>query len=405
MRNILIVTAWVAGLMDVAAGTYSDDFRALHQELGKNSGTVQLHQIDWNKVGEELLPQVDTVGSDEEFGLLCIKLITRLQDSHAGLMKGTSEIPRVNYPKWDSGFACLKDADGNAIVYYVAEGSPADRKGMKPGMKVIEINSVKITDAIKQADREFSEYIGYSTDQYRAYDTYRRFARQQSQGEKVELVLLDPKGRKKQVSVRASGETGYLPRLPVPLDDISDGGGNVQWTKLKNNIGYIYVRRIQEDLEPKLDLAVKELSKTDGLIIDVRGNSGGGFNFNTAHYNFNLESPEESGRIKYRKPVAVLISPRCISAGEGWASWFVAKKRARFFGEPTAGASGRKTTYTLPSGRFKVRYVVKPYKGYLDRCIEGRGLEPDVTVVQTAGDLADERDTVLEAARDYLRLL
>ena len=91
--------------------------------------------------------------------------------------------------------------------------------------------------------------------------------------------------------------------------------------------------------------------------------------------------------------------------GGGTRRWFVAKKRAKFFGEHTAGASGRKITYTLPSGHFKVLYVVKPYKGYLDRYIEGRGLEPDIPVVQTAADLADKRDTVLEVAREYLMAL
>ena len=30
--------------------------------------------------------------------------------------------------------------------------------------------------------------------------------------------------------------------------------------------------------------------------------------------------------------LALLIDERCISAGEGWASWFIANKRARTFG-------------------------------------------------------------------------
>jgi len=45
---------------------------------------------------------------------------------------------------------------------------------------------------------------------------------------------------------------------------------------------------------------------------------------------------------------------------------------------------------------------VRPYGGFLDRPIERRGLEPDVEVRQSAADLAKGRDTVLEAARQYL---
>ena len=100
--------------------------------------------------------------------------------------------------------------------------------------------------------------------------------------------------------------------------------------------------------------------------------------------------------------MALLIDARCISAGEGWTSWFVAKKRARLFGEATAGASSRKRTYPLKNGLYAVTFPVKAYTGYLDRPIERRGLEPDVPLRQNAQDLAAGRDTVLEAARRYL---
>ena len=100
--------------------------------------------------------------------------------------------------------------------------------------------------------------------------------------------------------------------------------------------------------------------------------------------------------------MALVIDARCISAGEGWASWFIAKRRARVFGETTAGASSRKRTYTLKNGFYRVTFPVKAYRGSLDRPIERRGLEPDVPLRHNAQDLAAGRDTVLEAAREYL---
>ena len=56
----------------------------------------------------------------------------------------------------------------------------------------------------------------------------------------------------------------------------------------------------------------------------------------------------------------------------------------------------------LRNGLFSVRYPVKAYRGFLDRPIERRGLEPDVTVMPNAADIAEGRDTVLEAARQWL---
>jgi C-terminal processing protease CtpA/Prc len=98
----------------------------------------------------------------------------------------------------------------------------------------------------------------------------------------------------------------------------------------------------------------------------------------------------------------VLIDNRCVSAGEGWASWFIANKRAKFFGQTTAGASSAKDIYLLKNGLYKVRYPTRPRSGFLDRPIESQGLEPDVEIKQTAQDLAEGRDTVLETARQYL---
>ena len=141
------------------------------------------------------------------------------------------------------------------------------------------------------------------------------------------------------------------------------------------------------------------------MIIDVRGNSGGGFDGARAVRNFNVEDGVEPMRPRYAGPIAMLIDERCISAGEGWASWFVANKRARLFGAATAGASSAKETYTLSNGLYKVVFAVRARRGFLDRPIEGRGLVPDVPVRCSAADLAAGKDTVLETARRYLLAL
>ena len=142
----------------------------------------------------------------------------------------------------------------------------------------------------------------------------------------------------------------------MPRPGIEDGGADVQWVRLEDGIGYISVRRIRQGLEVSLDQALRALGDIKGLILDVRGNSGGGFDANTAFRNFD---PAPAGATAshwplYRGPIAMLIDERCISAGEGWASWFVARKRARLFGTTTAGASARKEIYTLTNGLYKV---------------------------------------------------
>ena len=46
---------------------------------------------------------------------------------------------------------------------------------------------------------------------------------------------------------------------------------------------------------------------------------------------------------------------------------------------------------------------MKAYTGFLDRPIERRGLEPDVAVRCTARDISRGKDTVAEAAAEWLK--
>ena len=382
--------------------TYEETFRDLYDTIGAQYPCFELKGIDWQAVGEELLPEARAVKSDEEFGLLCMALLARLEDSHAQLLSERAQVPAPPLPRWDPGFACLEDDGRNPVVYYVDRGGPAEAAGVDPGMTVLSVNSRPAASVIAQTMELTGKYIGYSSERYLRYHAHRFFLRQTEKGSIVQLEMKDVSGRVRTLELPASLGPRYLPRLPVPIDGIRDSAG-VSWKMLDKQIGYIYVRRIPRELISSLDEAVGQLKNARGLIIDVRGNSGGGFDARRSHLNFAVDRDEvEPDRPRFKGPIALLIDARCISAGEGWASWFVATKRARLFGEATAGASARKKTHLLGNGLFKARFPVKAYRGYLDRPIERRGLEPDVVVRQSAEDLAKLRDTVLEAAKNSL---
>lgn len=383
------------------AATYEQAFVDLYRELGENYPCFGLKEIDWKAVGEEFFLWADEVENDEEFGLLCVELIARLQDSHAYLLEGSAEVPKIQLPQWDPGFACLEDDQGRPVVYYIRKDSPAEQAQIKAGMIVLALNGEDAYKVIEKTMKRRSKYIGYSSERYLRYHAYRFFVRQSDQ-RTVKIRMLDTAGGVLDLDLPCTVKAGYLPRLPVPGEGIADSG-SVSWKMLGDQIGYIYVRRIRKDLIPSLDKAVAELNKARGLIIDVRGNSGGGYDARRSHLNFALDrDSEEPDRPRFKGAMALLIDSRCISAGEGWASWFIANKRAHVFGEATAGASSRKKTYTLKNGLYRVKYPIKAYKGALDRPIERLGLEPDVPVKPTSGDIAAAKDTVLQTAKEYL---
>ncbi|MFO0946224.1 MAG: S41 family peptidase [Planctomycetota bacterium] len=392
------------GIPPIVNVSYQQAFQDLHATLFKNYPCFELKQIDWPAVGQRLSPRAAEVKSDAEFGLLCLELLAALEDSHAQLLAGTADVPKIPFPEWDAGFACLRDDRDQPVVYYVAPKSNAERAGLKVGMTIRSLNNKPSASALAAMETLLRKYISYSSERTVRYDAVRLFARQMTEGANVDLEAKDIAGNYRSFSLVANQRGGYLPRLPVPRNGINDSG-DVSWMKLEDGIGYLYVRRISDKLPTLLDAAVAELKESKGLILDVRGNSGGGFDTNEAFGNFNSRDGSKSPRPQYAGPIAVLLDARCISAGEGWISWFVGKPNVKMFGETTAGASARKTNYTLPNGLFIVRYPVKAYKGFLDRPIERRGIEPDVPVNQSASDLAAGRDTVLEAARQYLAKL
>jgi C-terminal processing protease CtpA/Prc len=380
---------------------YAAAFKDLYDHLGKVYPCFEMKKIDWTKVGDELIPRSAQIKSDADFGLLCLRLIARLQDSHAQLLEAKAKYPEIAFPQWDPGFACVIDDRDRPVVYYLDKGSPAEKAGVKIGMAVVSINGKSADAAMKAWEDEATEYSGYSSDRALRYDAAKMFVRQMQRGAKVRVVTQDPDGKPSGFEITATLGVRYLPRLPVPIHGIDDSG-SVEPKHLNQDVGYIYVRRINENLIDGLDRALRLLGSCKAIIIDVRGNSGGGFDADRSFRNFDLDDKEEPDRPRFKGKIALLLDERTISAAEGWASWFIAKKRAKTFGSTTSGASSRKDEYTLTNGLYKVIVPVKAYDGFLDRPIERRGLEPDIPVRVNAKDLTHGKDTVLETAKKWL---
>lgn len=217
------------------------------------------------------------------------------------------------------------------------------------------------------------------------------------------------------------------------------------------NIGYIYVWgwgvvEARDDFER----ALRELTderQVDGLVIDFRFNTGGflthslrglgllvdravpttGFDVRrnpVDHFRMRkLDSPRDyrldidpstGARIdgSYDGPIAVLVGPGALSAGDFSAFWMTYHPRARFFGKSTAAAfnlptqpyTGSGTEIPLHADWFSqiaeanAHTADAPHE-YLTR----REFPVDEEVWLTPGDVARGRDTVVRAALRWLQ--
>jgi hypothetical protein len=205
------------------------------------------------------------------------------------------------------------------------------------------------------------------------------------------------------------------------------------------NIGYIYVsKHTYPDAKNRFDQAITELWNTDGLIIDLRGDTGGDSrtNFGEAFarlMNFKTHTmsswvraspsnlftltpftltPEESMYIDadeetlYDQPIAVLVGPNCVSMGDATAYRLAFLPNTRFFGKPTSmGLAGPRRPTAAPQVPGYVllgsEWILRDYY-YSQRDIERIEFPVDEEVWFTREDVANGDDTVVKRALGWI---
>jgi len=227
-----------------------------------------------------------------------------------------------------------------------------------------------------------------------------------------------------------------IPVAGVPLPDFDPAheyGGVSHGTVEGTNTGYIYVSKHNYyDLDPEFNTAVTELKDTDGLIIDLRWNTGGFrqlflgisqlFNFdfqpmkmlwrcnpsqlknlclsNTPNW-FDLKADPNT---YYERPIAILVGPNTESFGDVIAYTLKHHPSARLFGRETNGAfSG---TYNRP--QIEGWYVNAPDFTQADKTtsfepLVRNALKPHEEVWLTQDDVANGEDTVVKRALEWMK--
>jgi hypothetical protein len=207
----------------------------------------------------------------------------------------------------------------------------------------------------------------------------------------------------------APGPNGPAPRAPLaPAPRVAgpDAAMLPDVRILDGNIGYMAVNAMppSESAQQAIAAAFALLGRTDALILDLRGNTGGspaivglieGYlsegpprTTNTVHWR-NDDRPERLrtayvGELSYgsQKPVYVLTSQATFSAAEQLSYDLQAFGRAAIVGETTGGGSHTSNIGPVPLGH---GFVANIPTGYLVNAVtgtnwEGTGVQPDVAV-------------------------
>lgn len=198
---------------------------------------------------------------------------------------------------------------------------------------------------------------------------------------------------------------------------------------LDDNIGYIYCGNFSSSIgEGNISIVLNSLASCTALIVDIRENGGGNLdNANRFASHFTNEKiltgyichktgpghqdfseweelwlkPSDGPR--WQKPVALLTNRSCYSAANSFVSEMKCCPQVTVIGDKTGGGSGLPFSSELPNG-WSVRFSACPMLDVQKQHIEF-GIEPDIKVDVQGDDLSNNKDTIIEYAREFLKKL
>jgi carboxyl-terminal processing protease len=201
------------------------------------------------------------------------------------------------------------------------------------------------------------------------------------------------------------------------------------------NVGYIAIRSFQggdglslrDDRYLVIDNILQQFANADGLIIDVRGNSGGNsLNAEIVASRFTVRERvywkyrskngpgrndfsdwvnvdvQPQGAYPYRKPVVVLTSRATCSSAELFVLAMKGFPQVTIVGDTTGGGVGNPILRELPNGwTFRLSTAIAATaEGYI---IEGKGVPPDISVQTSIADSISGIDRIFEKGIEVLR--
>jgi C-terminal processing protease CtpA/Prc len=373
---------------------------------------------DWDAAFEAAAAETRNAGTSLDYELALLKMYAHIHDTHGFVVAPAVAAAYGYLPAF-----VARDVEGKPTIVR-ADAAIAKRDGFAVGDVVEAVDGERVAARLAR----LRPYVAASTEQS-ARDLLENGAALPAllagpRGSVATLVVRGGDGRPRTVRTpRTSAYQSKLRERTRPVVDI-----------LAGNVGYIDLQRLTV---PEVDGALQRLARTRAIVFDLRGYPrqtgfviaphfvarpvrAALFQTPVRRTPLTISSDEEGATFidetrdffqtiapkgpRYTQPAVVVIDARAISQSEHTGLFLAASAHARFVGEPTTGANGDVTRFSLPGGlaaSFTGQAVRHPDGSPLQRV----GLVPDVHVSQTLRGVRAGDDELLEAGlREALRL-
>ena len=284
-----------------------------------------------------------------------------------------------------TGIQVYNDDNGNIVVYSVFGGSPASKAGLKEDDIIIKVND---KDTTNMSLDEFSKLVKDQKGKFNI--TYKR------------------------------GDSEKTVQLKVDTIEIQSVSSKVI-NKDNKKIGYIrttiFANNTYEQFKKELDKLEDE--GIDGLVIDLRGNSGGHLSsaeqiislfLDSSHPIYQIKSKESkniyysTGKETKNYKISILIDGNSASASEVVTSALAEQYGAKTVGKKSYGKGTVQELQTLSDGD-QYKLTTKSWLTSKGEVIDGKGIEPDYDVTLSDEYLenpTDENDDQLQKAIEVI---
>ena len=362
-------------------GEFEQIFEETWALVEQNFYDEQFHGINWQETKKKYAYYLPYLNTRADLRVLLNDMLGELNSSHQGFSSnGEEETIRLVNRTMETGI--VFENDQPYVVKRIIANSQADKKSMdiQPGDVLIKVNN-EVVDITKDRNSYFSKA---------SFDR------------EINLVF-DRKG--KTISMNIHPQRTVAPEL---YNEWSKANQYEVNARTKQRIAYHHMKDMgTRELEQFLIDMTQDLYQKDGLILDLRYNTGG----NVHDEVLKFLSQKTYLRWKYRegkltpqsnfgpsdKPIVLLINEQSLSDAEMTAAGFKALKLGKVIGMPTY----RWIIFTSGAGMVDGSFVRLPSWGCysLDgKDLELTGVEPDIFVPLNFQDKVNKRDPQLDKA-------
>lgn len=380
-----------------------------------------MNGLNWDAVRDELRPRAAAARTPAELRAVIRDMLGRLGLSHFALIPSGSEAT-------GDGNGTSGDTTGDPGIevrlighdLVVTHVDPDVTSRVRPGWRLIQIGSAKVGDLLQTVPDATNDRL-QKVEAWRIAQTRLRGPA----GSTVDVTLEDGQGTPVKALLQRRTEfgspvtVGSLPTMYVRVEHEKKS------TPSGGSAGVIKFNVWMTTVDAEFQQAMDEFRRTDGIIIDLRGNPGGLAAMLMGISGHFLGERVTLGVMKTRDnelrfvanprlvtsrgervqpfagPLAILVDSMSGSASECFAGGMQSIGRARVFGQTSMGQALPALFDRLPNGDV----LIHAYGDFVTATgtrLEGQGVIPDELVPLDRADLLAGRDRTMDAALAWI---